>query len=41
LLIWQLGGFGPLLGQAHPFCRLARENVAYGIERDTNETRRL
>ncbi|MBK1667163.1 glutathione S-transferase [Rhodovibrio sodomensis] len=40
-LMWQMGGFGPMLGQAHHFRRFAKENVPYGIERYTNETRRL
>lgn len=40
-LMWQMGGFGPMLGQAHHFRRFAKEEVPYGIERYTNETRRL
>lgn len=40
-LMWQMGGFGPMLGQAHHFRRFAKEQVPYGIERYTNETRRL
>jgi len=40
-LMWQMGGFGPMLGQAHHFRRFAPEQVPYGIERYTNETRRL
>jgi GST-like protein len=40
-LMWQMGGFGPMLGQAHHFRRFAKENVPYAVERYTNETRRL
>lgn len=40
-LMWQMGGFGPMLGQAHHFRRFAKENVSDGIERYTTETRRL
>ena len=40
-LMWQMGGFGPMLGQAHHFRRFAKEQVPYAIERYTNETRRL
>jgi GST-like protein len=40
-LMWQMGGFGPMLGQAHHFRRFAKEEVPYAIERYTNETRRL
>ena len=40
-LMWQMGGFGPMLGQAHHFRRFAPEQVPYAIERYTNETRRL
>jgi GST-like protein len=39
--MWQMGGFGPMLGQAHHFRRFAKEQVPYAIERYTNETRRL
>jgi len=39
--MWQMGGFGPMLGQAHHFRRFAKEEVPYAIERYTNETRRL
>lgn len=39
--MWQMGGFGPMLGQAHHFRRFAKENVPYGIERYSNETARL
>lgn len=40
-LMWQMGGFGPMLGQAHHFRRFASEEVPYGIERYTTETKRL
>ena len=40
-LMWQMGGFGPMLGQAHHFRRFAPEQIPYAIERYTNETRRL
>ncbi|MGF1594770.1 MAG: glutathione S-transferase family protein [Kiloniellaceae bacterium] len=40
-LMWQMGGFGPMLGQAHHFRRFAKEQIPYAIERFTNETRRL
>src|SRR3546814_14770373 len=39
--MWQMGGFGPMLGQAHHFRRFAKEQVPYAVERYTNETRRL
>lgn len=40
-LMWQMGGFGPMLGQAHHFLRFAPEDVPYAKERYRNETRRL
>lgn len=40
-LMWQMGGFGPMLGQAHHFRRFAGENVPYAIERYTGESARL
>lgn len=40
-LMWQMGGFGPMLGQAHHFRRFAKEKIPYAIERYTNETKRL
>ena len=36
----QMGGIGPMFGQAHHF-RRAQTQVAYGIERYTKEARRL
>lgn len=40
-LFWQVGGFGPMAGQAHHFRIYAPKKVAYGIERYTNEVTRL
>lgn len=40
-LMWQMGNFGPMLGQAHHFRRFANEQVPYAIERYTDEARRL
>ncbi|MFQ5772883.1 MAG: glutathione S-transferase N-terminal domain-containing protein [Kiloniellaceae bacterium] len=40
-LMWQMGNFGPMLGQAHHFRRFAKEKLRYAIERYTNEARRL
>lgn len=40
-LMFQMGGFGPMLGQAHHFMRFAPQTVDYAIERYHNEARRL
>ena len=40
-LMWQMGGFGPMLGQTHHFKRFAKEKLPYAIERYDGETRRL
>ena len=40
-LFWQVGGFGPMLGQAHHFRAYARVQIDYAIERYTNESHRL
>ncbi len=40
-LMFQMGGIGPMLGQAHHFRQYAPEKVPYAIERYTNEARRL
>jgi GST-like protein len=40
-LMWQMGGLGPMQGQAHHFRRAAKEQVPYGIKRYTDETNRL
>jgi len=40
-LMFQMGGVGPMLGQAHHFRIYAPEKIDYAIQRYTNETRRL
>jgi GST-like protein len=40
-LMFQMGGIGPMLGQAHHFRVYAPEKIAYAIDRYTNESRRL
>jgi GSH-dependent disulfide-bond oxidoreductase len=40
-LFWQMGGFGPMLGQTHHFRLYAPEPVPYAIDRYTNESKRL
>ena len=45
-LMWQMGGVGPMLGQAHHFNnyapqRFEREKLQYGIDRYVNEANRL
>lgn len=40
-LMWQMGGFGPMLGQNHHFNRYAPEPVPYAQKRYTDETHRL
>ena len=40
-LMWQMGGFGPMLGQNHHFSKFAPERIPYAIERYVNETKRL
>ncbi|MEX6505587.1 glutathione S-transferase N-terminal domain-containing protein [Jiella sp. M17.18] len=40
-LFWQVGGLGPMAGQAHHFRNYAPEKIAYGIDRYTNEVHRL
>ena len=40
-LFWQVGGFGPMLGQANHFSRYAKEKIPYAIDRYINETHRL
>ncbi len=40
-LMFQMGGVGPMLGQAHHFRIYAPEKVAYAIDRYTNEAKRL
>lgn len=40
-LMWQMGGFGPMLGQAHHFNFYAPEDVPYGKQRYSTEANRL
>jgi GST-like protein len=40
-LMFQMGGVGPMLGQTHHFRIYAPEKIEYGINRYTNETKRL
>nr|WP_321456751.1 glutathione S-transferase N-terminal domain-containing protein [uncultured Cohaesibacter sp.] len=40
-LMWQMGGFGPMLGQNHHFGTYAPEKIDYAINRYRNETHRL
>ena len=40
-LMWQMGGFGPMLGQNHHFNTYAPEDIAYAKKRYTDETHRL
>ncbi|MFN5046650.1 glutathione binding-like protein [Roseateles sp.] len=40
-LMFQMGGVGPMLGQAHHFRIYAPEKIPYAIERYTNEAKRL
>jgi len=40
-LMWQMGGVGPMFGQAHHFMFQPKEDVPYGKKRYHNETKRL
>ncbi len=40
-LMWQMGGVGPMFGQANHFIHYAPEKIPYGIERYTKEVHRL
>jgi GST-like protein len=40
-LMFQMGGVGPMLGQAHHFRIYAPEKIPYAVDRYTNEARRL
>jgi GST-like protein len=40
-LMFQMGGVGPMFGQAHHFRRFAPEPLPYAVERYSKETRRL
>ncbi|RQH08613.1 glutathione binding-like protein [Paraburkholderia dinghuensis] len=40
-VMFQMGGLGPMLGQAHHFRIYAPEKIEYAVNRYTNEARRL
>jgi glutathione S-transferase len=40
-LMFQMGGVGPMQGQAHVFFRYAPEKIQFAIDRYQNETKRL
>jgi GSH-dependent disulfide-bond oxidoreductase len=40
-LMFQMGGVGPMLGQAHHFRIYAPEKIPYAVDRYTNEAKRL
>lgn len=40
-LFWQVGGFGPMLGQTHHFRIYAKDKIPYAIDRFTDEAKRL
>ena len=40
-LMWQMGGVGPMFGQAHHFIRAKKDEIPYGTERYVNEAKRL
>ena len=40
-LMFQMGGVGPMLGQAHHFRIYAPEKIAYAVDRYSNEAKRL
>lgn len=40
-VMWQMGGLGPMLGQAFHFQHFAPEKLPYAIDRYANEVRRL
>lgn len=40
-LMWQMGGFGPMLGQNHHFSQFAPERLEYPTKRYQEETKRL
>ena len=39
--MFQMGGVGPMFGQAHHFMRAKKDEVPYGSERYGNEAKRL
>jgi GSH-dependent disulfide-bond oxidoreductase len=40
-LMWQMGGLGPMMGQANHFRRYSRDKIQYAIDRYTSEANRL
>ena len=40
-LMWQMGGVGPMFGQANHFRRYAKDKIEYAIDRYTSEANRL
>ena len=40
-LMWQMGGIGPMSGQANHFRSYAKDKIAYAIDRYTDEVNRL
>jgi len=40
-LMWQMGGLGPMMGQANHFRRYSKDKIQYAIDRYTNEANRL
>ena len=40
-LFWQMGGLGPVAGQAHHFRQYAPDKIDYAVDRYTNEVSRL
>ena len=40
-LMFQMGGVGPMFGQAHHFMRAKQDEIPYGTERYGNEAKRL
>ena len=39
--MFQMGGVGPMFGQAHHFMRAKKDEIPYGTERYGNEAKRL
>ncbi|WP_428408988.1 glutathione binding-like protein [Hyphococcus sp.] len=40
-LFWQVGGLGPMAGQAHHFVHYMEDKIPYAVERFSKETNRL
>jgi GST-like protein len=40
-LFWQVGGLGPMAGQAHHFRQYVGDKIPYAVDRYTNEVNRL